>query len=446
MPSIDQATGVGTLSAYASAAPWFTGTLVLLVCVNLMLQLWLLSRQARHVRQHRDAVPAAFAGRIALEAHRRAADYTLAKIRLELLGTAVGTAVLLGWTLLGGLDLLNSTLRGWIHDGEPGPARALAYQVTLLMSVMLIGGLIDLPLDLMRHFGVEQRHGFNRMSLGQYAQDALKGTLLTLVISAPLLAAILALMGQAGPWWWLWAFGVLAGFQLLMAVVVPTWIAPLFNRFTPLQDPALETRVRALMQRCGFSARELLVMDGSRRSAHANAYFTGLGQSKRVVFFDTLLKSLSPSEVEAVLAHELGHFRKRHITQRLVMMLGVSLVLLAVLGSLSSSPAFYLGLGVSPNLAAPNDGLALTLFTLVAPSALFLLTPLGAWWSRRHEYEADAFAAEHADRRALASALVKLHEDNASTLTPDPWFVRFHYSHPPAVQRLAALGLQHAPA
>jgi STE24 endopeptidase len=246
-------------------------------------------------------------------------------------------------------------------------------------------------------------------------------------------------MGQAGDAWWLWAFGVLTGFQLLMMVVYPTWIAPMFNRFTPLQDEALAARVRRLMDRCGFAARDLLVMDGSRRSAHANAYFTGLGRAKRVVFFDTLLKSLTPDEVEAVLAHELGHFRHRHISQRLVMVMLASLAGLALLGAASQWSGFYVGLGVQPNLGAPNDGLALALFTLILPAALFLLSPLGAWWSRRQEYQADAYAAAQADPRALSSALIKLYTDNASTLTPDPWYVRFHYSHPPAVQRLAAL-------
>lgn len=425
--------------ASSDLLPALTWAFVGLVLLQAMVRLWLLSRQVRHVQAERGAVPQAFSGRVALSAHQKAADYTSAKARLEVLAVAVEAAVLLGWTLLGGLDLLNTTLRGWIHDPAPSYGSALVYQVSLLLGITLISGLIDVPFDLMRHFGVEQRFGFNRMSLGDYVRDALKRTALSLFLMTPLLAAVLWLMGQAGAYWWLWAFAVLAGFQLLMMVVFPTWIAPLFNRFTPLQDAALEERVRRLMDRCGFSARDLLVMDGSRRSAHANAYFTGLGRAKRVVFFDTLLKSLTPIEVEAVLAHELGHFRHRHVTQRLVMMMAASLGGLALLGAASQWSGFYLGLGVQPNLMAPNDGLALALFSLTLPVAMFLLTPIGAWWSRKQEYEADAYAASQADREALASALVKLYTDNASTLTPDPWYVRFHYSHPPALQRLGAL-------
>lgn len=416
-----------------------TWVFALMVLMQALIRLWLLGRQMRHVRAHRGAVPVAFMGRVDLQAHQKAADYSGAKARLEWMAVVAEAAVLLGWTLLGGLDALNTGLRSLIYDPSPSVSTAIVYQVALLLGVTLISGLIDVPFDLIRHFGVEQRFGFNRMSVGDYVRDALKGTALTVLLMTPLLAAVLWLMGQAGPTWWLWAFAVLAGFQLMMMVVFPTWIAPLFNRFTPLQDPALESRVRSLMDRCGFTARDLLVMDGSRRSAHANAYFTGLGRSKRVVFFDTLLKSLTPDEVEAVLAHELGHFKHRHVTQRLVMMMIFSLAGLALLGAASQWSGFYTGLGAPPNLRAPNDGLALALFSLALPVALFLLTPVGAWWSRRQEYEADAYAAKQADRGALAGALVKLYTDNASTLTPDPWYVRFHYSHPPALQRLEAL-------
>lgn len=411
-----------------------------LVAVQALVRLVLLVRQVRHVQGHRAQVPPAFAQRVSLADHQKAADYSSAKAQLEGAVVLVEAAVLLAWTLLGGLDALNHALRAWIHDPAPSPASALAYQVALVLCLSLISGLVDIPLDLLRHFGVEQRFGFNRMTLKDYATDALKGGVLSLLLMTPLLAAVLWLMGQAGEAWWLWAFALLAGFQLLMMVVVPTWIAPLFNRFSPLADPALEARVRQLMQRCGFSAKDLLVMDGSRRSAHANAYFTGLGRAKRVVFFDTLLKALSPQELEAVLAHELGHFRHRHVAQRLVLLLALSLLGLALLGAASQWSGFYLGLGVQPNLIAPNDGLALALFALALPPALFLLSPLAAWWSRRQEFEADAFAASQADAPALASALVKLYTDNAATLTPDPWVVRFQYSHPPALQRLRALG------
>lgn len=417
-----------------------TWVFALMVLMQALVRLWLLGRQVRHVRAHRGAVPVAFMGRVDLQAHQKAADYSGAKARLEWMAVVAEAAVLLGWTLLGGLDALNTGLRSLIYDPSPSVSTAIVYQVALLLGVTLISGLIDVPFDLIRHFGVEQRFGFNRMTLKDYATDALKGGVLSLLLMTPLLAAVLWLMGQAGEAWWLWAFALLAGFQLLMMVVVPTWIAPLFNRFSPLADPALEARVRQLMQRCGFSAKDLLVMDGSRRSAHANAYFTGLGRAKRVVFFDTLLKALSPQELEAVLAHELGHFRHRHVAQRLVLLLALSLLGLALLGAASQWSGFYLGLGVEPNLMAPNDGLALALFTLALPPALFLLSPLAAWWSRRQEFEADAFAASQADAPALASALVKLYTDNAATLTPDPWVVRFQYSHPPALQRLQALG------
>lgn len=422
-----------------AALHFLTWTFAALVLLQALTRLWLLTRQIRHVQANRAAVPQSFADRVSLADHQKAADYSGAKARLEFLAVAVEAALLLGWTLLGGLDLLNSSLRGWIHDPAPSLSTALAYQVALLLGMGLVSGLVEIPFDLLRHFGVEQRFGFNRMSLREYAMDAFKAGALNLLLMTPVLAAVLWLMGQAGSSWWLWAFAVLAGFQLLMMVVYPTWIAPLFNRFTPLQDEALAARVRRLMDRCGFAARDLLVMDGSRRSAHANAYFTGLGRAKRVVFFDTLLKSLTPDEVEAVLAHELGHFRHRHIAQRLATIMVASLAGLALLGAASQWSGFYVGLGVQPNLSAPNDGLALALFTLTLPAALFLLSPLGAWWSRRQEYQADAYAAAHADPGALSSALIKLYTDNASTLTPDPWYVRFHYSHPPAVQRLAAL-------
>lgn len=412
-----------------------------LILLRLALQLWLLSRQARHVRIHQAQVPEAFADQVSAASHRRSADYTVALTRWGLASAVLEAVVLVGWTLLGGLDGLNHLLRSAVHVPDPTAWSALAYQVLLLLSFMLIGSLIELPLDVARHFVIERRFGFNRMTPRLYLTDLIKSTGVGLLIGVPLLALILTLMNKAGTWWWLWTFAALAGFQLAMVVVYPTWIAPLFNRFTPLSDPQLEARVRSLMQRCGFKAKGLLVMDGSRRSAHANAYFTGLGRSKRVVFFDTLLQRLTPDEVEAVLAHELGHFSRRHITQRLVLMLAMMLILLAALGALSGSPLFYVALGVQPNLQAPNDALALALFTLSLPVVTYLLAPVGAWWSRHHEFEADAYAAQQADRRALGSALVKLHEDNAATLTPDPWYVRFHYSHPPALQRLQALGL-----
>ena len=315
----------------------------------------------------------------------------------------------------------------------------MAYQLTLIASFALIGGLIELPFDAYSTFRIEQRFGFNRMTLSMWLADMAKGAAVGVVIGLPLVALVLWLMGAAGTLWWLWAWAAWMGFNLLLLVIYPTLIAPIFNQFKPLEDESLKTRVQTLMQRCGFAAKGLFVMDGSRRSAHANAYFTGLGAAKRVVFYDTLLARLTPGEVEAVLAHELGHFKHRHVLKRIVTSFAFSLAGLAFLGWLSGQQAFYAGLGVYPNLGVPNDALALLLFLLVLPSFSFFISPLMAGVSRKHEFEADAYACAQADGRDLANALLKLHEDNAATLTPDPVYVRFYYSHPPAAERLAAL-------
>ena len=414
-------------------------TLSLVFCVavlgSLLVQFWLATRQMRHVAQHREHVPPAFSGTVTAEAHRKAADYTLAKGRFGLLQQAFGVAVLMGWTLLGGLEALNT----WVLNATLPTLGPLGYQICLVAAFTLIASLIDLPADWHATFRIEQRFGFNRMTQRMWVMDQLKSTGVGALIGLPLLALVLWLMGAAGSAWWLWAWGVWMGFNLLLLVIYPTWIAPLFNKFTPLADESLAQRVQTLMQRCGFAAKGLFVMDGSRRSAHANAYFTGLGSSKRVVFYDTLLSRLSADEVEAVLAHELGHFKHRHVLKRIVAMFGLSLAGLALLGWLSTQQFFYVGLGVTPNLGAPNNGLALLLFLLALPPFTFFLSPLMARSSRKHEFQADAYACQQADSRALASALLKLHEDNAATLTPDPLYVRFYYSHPPALERLAAL-------
>lgn len=398
-------------------------------------RLWLATRQMRHVAQHRDAVPAPFAGTVTLAAHQRAADYTLAKGRFGLLSAAFGSAVLVGWTLLGGLDLLNQGVLAltWPQFG------AIGYQLALLVAFALIGAALELPFEWWDTFRLEQRFGFNRITPRLFVADLLKNAAVAAVIGLPLAALVLWLMARAGAWWWLWAWGVWMGFNLLLLVIYPTLIAPLFNKFEPLADEGLRARVQALMQRCGFAAKGLFVMDGSRRSAHANAYFTGLGAAKRVVFFDTLLARLSPAEVEAVLAHELGHYRHRHVLKRIVGLFAFSGAALALLGWLAGSSWFYAGLGVQPNLGAPNDALALLLFALALPPFGFFAAPLIAHFSRRHEFEADAYACAKASGVDLASALLKLHEDNAATLTPDPVYARFYYSHPPAVERLAAL-------
>jgi STE24 endopeptidase len=413
----------------------FTVIFAAALLLSLGVKLWLATRQMRFVATHRHQVPAAFASTVTLAAHQRAADYTLAKGRFGLVATAFGTAVLLGWTLLGGLDALNVALRDWLLP-QYG---AMAYQLALLAAFVLIGAVIELPLDWYSTFPIEQRFGFNRMSLGLWLMDLIKGAALGAVIGLPMAALVLWLMAASGGLWWLWAWIAWVAFNLVLLVIYPTIIAPLFNKFEPLADESLKLRVQALMQRCGFAAKGLFVMDGSRRSAHANAYFTGLGAAKRVVFFDTLLKRLSPGEVEAVLAHELGHFKHKHVLQRMVSIFGMSLLGLALLGWLASQSGFFAGLGVAPNLAAPNDALALLLFMLALPPLTFFFSPLMAYFSRKHEFEADAYACAQSDGRDLASALLKLHEDNATTLTPDPVYVRFYYSHPPASERLAAL-------
>jgi STE24 endopeptidase len=403
-------------------------------------RLWLATRQMRHVAAHRSAVPAAFAARVPLEAHQRAADYTIAKARFGLLTTAFAAAVLLGWTLLGGLDALNGVLRDAVQPrwGD------MAYQLALLSAFVLIGALLDLPFEWWSTFRIEQRFGFNRSTGRLFATDLLKSLLVGAALGLPLAALVLWIMGRSGGWWWLWAWAAWTAFNLLILLIYPTFIAPLFNKFEPLRDETLAARVRSLMQRCGFAAKGLFVMDGSRRSAHGNAYFTGLGAAKRVVFFDTLLATLSPGEVEAVLAHELGHFKRRHVLKRMAAMFALSLAGLALLGWLASRSWFYTALGVSPNFAAPNDALALLLFALALPVFGFFVSPLAALLSRRHEFEADAYACAQASGADLASALIKLHQDNASTLTPDPLYVRFYYSHPPAGERLAALRMQRA--
>ena len=400
--------------------------------LGLVTRLVLASRQIRHVARHRGAVPGAFAQTITPEAHRKAADYTITKARFGMLELALETAVLLAWTLLGGLDWLNATLLAALGGG-------MVQQLALLAAFVLIGGLVSLPMGWWSTFRIEERFGFNKMTLALWLGDLVKGTLVAALIGLPIAALMLWLMGAAGPLWWLWAWGAWMAFNLLLLVLYPTVIAPLFNKFEPLKDEDLKNRVNALMQRCGFAASGLFVMDGSKRSAHANAYFTGFGAAKRVVFFDTLLKQLSPPEIDAVLAHELGHYKRRHIVKRIAMMFAISLGGFALLGWASQQAWFYTGLGVTPSLEAPNDALALLLFMLVIPLFTFFLSPLTAQLSRRHEFEADAYAVAQTSGTDLASALLKLYTDNASTLTPDPVYAKFYYSHPPASERLARL-------
>ncbi|MBA3594476.1 MAG: M48 family metallopeptidase [Pseudomonadota bacterium] len=410
----------------------FSATLVL----GLLTRFYLASRQIRHVARHRDAVPAAFAVSITLASHQKAADYTITKARFGLLELAWGAAVLLGWTLLGGIDALNQALAG---SGLTAYG-SMVPQLALLAIFGLVSGLLDLPFTLYSTFRIEERFGFNKMTFKLWLGDLVKSTLVGVLIGLPIVALILWLMGSTGSWWWLWAWGAWMVFNLLILVLYPTVIAPMFNKFQPLEDETLKARVTALMQRCGFAAKGLFVMDGSKRSAHANAYFTGFGASKRVVFYDTLLKQLNPGEVDAVLAHELGHFKHKHIIKRIVSMFAMSLAGFALLGWLSTQVWFYTGLGVRPNMNGSNDALALLLFLLAVPVFSFFISPIFALFSRKHEFEADAYAIAQTDGKDLQSALLKLYQDNASTLTPDPLFVKFYYSHPPASERLARLG------
>jgi STE24 endopeptidase len=409
-----------------------TLTFVFALITGLLLKYWLNARQIRHVARHRNQVPTAFTQTITLQAHQKAADYTVAKARLGLFDLALGTAVLIGWTLLGGLSWLNQSLMGWLGGG-------MLQQLTLLATFVVVGGLIELPLTLYRTFVLEERFGFNKMTPKLWFVDFLKSSLIGAIVGLPIAALILWLMNATGSFWWVWAWGVWMGLNLVTLLVYPTYIAPLFNKFSPLEDKDLKDRVTSLMARCGFAAKGLFVMDGSRRSAHANAYFTGFGASKRVVFFDTLLAKLNPQEVEAVLAHELGHFKHKHVIKRIITLFALSLVGFALLGWLATQAWFYTGLGVAPNLDAANDALALLLFMLAVPVFSFFITPLMAHVSRRHEFEADAYAIAQTNGTNLATALLKLFQDNASTLTPDPVYVKFFYSHPPASERLARM-------
>jgi STE24 endopeptidase len=414
----------------------FSILFVSFIILTLAVRFWLASRHIRHVLLHRSAVPAEFAEKIPLAAHQKAADYTVARTKFGLFTLMVNTVVLIGFTLLGGLQWLSLQVYGLTGPG-------MGYQLALLAAFAVISGAIDLPFDYYRQFSLEQRFGFNKMSKGLFFADLVKGALLGAAIGLPLAWVVLTLMNSAGDLWWLYTWVVWSGFQLLMMVLFPTVIAPLFNKFTPLADEALKARIEGLMRRVGFASKGLFVMDGSRRSAHGNAYFSGFGSAKRIVFFDTLLARLQPQEIEAVLAHELGHFKLKHIVKRISMMFGISLGFLALLGYLKLQPWFYDGLGVNPLLlpGQGNDALALLLFMLVLPVFTFLFNPLTSLGSRKHEFEADAFAARHTEARDLVSALVKMYEDNASTLTPDPLHSAFYDTHPPASVRIRQLNL-----
>ena len=395
-------------------------------------RLWLASRQLRHVVRHREAVPAEFASRIGLVSHQRAADYTAAKVRLGMIELIFDAVILVGLTLLGGLqqiDLWVSTLTS--HD--------LLRQVLLIVAVMTLLGALGMPFSLYRQFKLEAKFGFNRMTPKLFVADTIKGILIGAALGLPLIAAVLWLMAEAGEFWWVWAWGLWSVFNLLVLFIFPTWIAPLFNKFTPLEDKALAQQIQELAQRCGFSLNGLFVMDGSKRSAHGNAYFTGFGRARRIVFFDTLLARLSTEEIIAVLAHELGHFKHNHIFKRLAMSFAGALIFFAILGWLAQQVWFYTDLGVLPQLGGRNDAMALILFFMVVPVFTFGLTPLFSWFSRKDEFEADRFASDQSSADQLVSALVKLVDDNASTLTPDPLHSAFYDSHPPVAIRIRQL-------
>jgi len=410
----------------------FTLLFVFMLLAGVVTRLWLATRQTRHVARHRNTVPPEFADRIGETSHRRAADYTLARIRFDVVSLLFDSAVLVGLTLLGGLQAL-SELASAVASSD------FVRQLLLVGMVAALLALLDLPFTLWRQFVLESRFGFNRMTLRLFASDAAKGVVLAVVLGLPLLSALLWLMAEAGLYWWLWGWGLWVVFNVCVMLLFPTVIAPMFNKFTPLADQSLAERIHALARRTGFSLNGLFVMDGSKRSAHGNAYFTGLGKNKRIVFFDTLLSRLAPEEIEAVLAHELGHFKHRHITKRLVFAFAVSLAFFALLGWLAQQTWFYTGLGVMPALDGRNDALALILFFLVTPVFTFPFTPVASWYSRKHEFEADRYASEQTDPANLISALVKLYDDNAATLTPDPVHSAFYDSHPPATLRIGRL-------
>ena len=413
----------------------FTIAFLIAFLASFGLRHWLAQRQMRFVAKHRDSVPAEFAEKVTLAEHQKAADYTIAKLRLGVLENGVSAIILIGFTLLGGLQILNISLSQLLGDG-------ITQQIALLGSIVIISGIVDLPFSWYKQFHLEERFGFNRMGKQLFFIDMIKGLGVGAAIGIPLLWVILSLMAKAGDLWWLWAWVVLTVFSLLMQWIFPSFIAPLFNKFQPLPDGALKTQIEALLARCEFASQGLFVMDGSKRSAHGNAFFAGMGKAKRIVFFDTLIEKLNPGEVEAVLAHELGHFKCKHIRKRLLVSFALSFGMFALLGWISTQAWFYTDLGVMPNLNGYNGGLALALFMLVSPVFSFFFTPLASIASRKHEYEADGFAATKSSAKDLISALVKLYQDNASTLTPDPIYTAFYSSHPPAPLRIANLQRQ----
>ncbi len=413
-----------------------TFTIVFLIALVLttLTQIGLSVRHIRHVRAHQDKVPEEFASQISLSDHQKAANYTCAKTRAGYPSILLHVGLLLAFTLGGGLNVLSEFWAGWLSD-------PLTHGMALIISTFFIMSAAEIPLSYYRTFVIEEQYGFNKMTPAMFFTDLIKQAALGLLLGVPLLFCVLWLMEKMGENWWLYAWSAWIAFNLFVLAIFPTWIAPLFNKFTPLEDATLKARIEQLMNKCGFKASGLFVMDGSRRSNHGNAYFTGFGKTKRIVFFDTLLSRLNPSEIEAVLAHELGHFKHRHVLKRIVISFAMSLAFLWMLGYLMGQSWFYEGLGVEV-ASVSSMAMALLLFFLVMPVFTFLLHPLSSIYSRKHEFEADAYAAQNASADDLIRALVKLYQDNAATLTPDPLHSAFYDSHPPASIRVAHLHSQ----
>lgn len=409
-------------------APQFTTLFASALFLNMVVKFWLAYRQLGHVARYRGEVPAAFRDKIDLAAHQKAADYTRALVRFGMLTVLFDTALLLLFTLGGGIQWLSN----WSSATFNGP---LVQGTAIIVAVLVLHALLESPFELYRTFVIEARFGFNKMTLKLYLIDALKSIVLGALLGLPLLLGVLWLMSAMGEQWWLYVWSVWVVFNLLLLFIYPTWIAPLFNKFEPMQDEAEKARIEALLKKCGFAASGLFVMDGSKRSTHGNAYFTGFGKTKRIVFFDTLLQRLAPAEIDAVLAHELGHFKRRHVLKRIALTFTISLGFLWGLSQLLHADWFYQGLGVNTQSTA----LALLLFFMALPVFTFLLHPLASAYSRKHEFEADAYAAAQTDANELVNALVKLYQDNAKTLTPDPVYAAFYESHPPAPIRIAHL-------
>ena len=418
--------------------PIFTVIFLLTLVSAVSIRVWLATRHIRYVHTHRNSVPENFSSQISLDAHQKAADYTCAKTRLNYANICLDTLLLLILTLGGGLNALNSFWSNWF-------SAPLLQGMIFILGTVLLMGLVEIPINYYRTFVIEKKFGFNKMTHSMFFVDLIKQGLLGILLGLPLLFGALWLMEKTGANWWLYVWLMWVGFNLIILSVYPTWIAPLFNKFTPLEDASLKARIEQLMQKCGFKSSGLFVMDGSRRSSHGNAYFTGFGKNKRIVFFDTLLSHLNPPEIEAVLAHELGHFKRNHVIKRILLTFTMSLVFLWLLGYLMNQDWFYQGLGVFSsnetlaNISSPSTAMALLLFFLVMPTFTFLFQPLSSLYSRKHEFEADAYAVEKASAGDLIQALVKLYQDNAATLTPDPLHSAFYDSHPPASVRIARL-------